>query len=193
MSRSDHQAESSVKTSRCLEPFPGTYALILFSSLDQLVSIGRLGQLHVRPGFYVYVGSAFGPGGVRARIAHHGKPSRHPHWHVDYLRQVTQLSEIWWTHDPIRREHQWAVLFGHMRGSSIPLAGFGSSDCTCVSHLYFFTQPPSLAAFHKHWQRHVQEVSPDATVALKAPRRLLWRHSSVPQSTSFRHALGKTR
>jgi hypothetical protein len=29
----------------------------------QTIRVGRLGVLHVRPGFYIYVGSALGPGG----------------------------------------------------------------------------------------------------------------------------------
>lgn len=75
----------------------GTYALILSSATDCLLQIGRLGQLHVQPGFYVYVGSAFGPGGVRARVWHHQRSSARPHWHVDYLRRTARLVEVWYT------------------------------------------------------------------------------------------------
>jgi Uri superfamily endonuclease len=52
---------------------PGTYALVLSSSSDRRIRIGKFGLLHIRPGFYIYVGSAFGPGGLGARIAHHRK------------------------------------------------------------------------------------------------------------------------
>ena len=189
MSRSDRQAESGVIAAPYPGAFPGTYALILFSSLDRLLSIGRLGQLHLRPGYYVYVGSAFGRGGVRARIAHHARPSRRLHWHIDYLKKVAQLSEIWWTHDPIRREHQWASVVSRLRGATIPLLGFGASDCVCNSHLYFFTKSPSFAAFHKHWQARTRKVSSDSDVTPKEPRRFLWLHSAVPQSTAFRRTL----
>ena len=51
---------------------PGSYALILQADRRQTVRIGRLGQLTVEPGCYVYVGSALGPGGVRAQGGHHG-------------------------------------------------------------------------------------------------------------------------
>lgn len=37
------------------------------------VRIGRTGKLETQPEFYVYVGSAHGPGEVRARVAHHQK------------------------------------------------------------------------------------------------------------------------
>jgi Uri superfamily endonuclease len=134
------------------QPLPGTYALIFSAVAEQRLRIGRLGQLHVRPGFYVYVGSAFGPGGVRARIAYQRRSPRHPHWHIDYVKCALRLEEIWWTHDARRREHQWASVMPHM-GGTIPLGDFGASDCTCASHLSFFSTPPSLAVFRKVLRR----------------------------------------
>src|SRR4029450_6767805 len=103
-----------------------------------VVQIGRLGPLAVQRGFYVSIGSAFGPDGVRARVAHHGRPAPRPHWHLDYLRAVTELSAVWWTPDPVRREHQWATRIARLRDATIPLRGFGASDCDCASHLFFF-------------------------------------------------------
>src|SRR5271165_5126180 len=73
---------------------PGTHVLVLSSRSTDLIQIGRLGALQLQSGFYVYVGSALGPGGVRARLAHHRKISRRPHWHIDYLRAHTRLEEI---------------------------------------------------------------------------------------------------
>lgn len=154
----------------------GTYALLLSSPGNRLVQVGQLGQLHVRRGFYVYIGSAFGAGGVRARVAHHCRPATRRYWHIDYLKEVTQLTEVWWTHDPVRQEHQWAVLFEHLRGSSIPLPGFGASDCGCASHLFFFTASPSFSIVRQKWERHVQSGL-DMPVTPNAPLRSLWRHS----------------
>jgi Uri superfamily endonuclease len=125
----------------------GTYALILFCSRNEQVQIGKLGLLRLRQGFYVYVGSALGPGGVRARVAHHQKVSQRPHWHIDYLRPHTRLDRIWYSHHGVHREHQWARLIHALRGASVPAAGFGSSDCHCKTHLFFFTRRPSFRAF----------------------------------------------
>jgi Uri superfamily endonuclease len=58
--------------------------------------MGSLGRLQLRPGYYVYVGSAFGPGGLRARIEHHARPAVRPHWHIDYLRRYTRLEAVWY-------------------------------------------------------------------------------------------------
>jgi Uri superfamily endonuclease len=122
---------------------PGTYALVLKSSSDKWITVGKLGRLRVRPGFYVYVGSAFGPGGLKARIAHHLKISERPHWHIDYLRPSTDPTEIWFTYDARHREHQWASLLASVSRGSIPITAFGASDCRCPSHLFFFNSQPS--------------------------------------------------
>jgi len=127
----------------------GTYALILFCPRDQLVQIGKLGPLELRRGFYVYVGSALGPGGVRARIAHHQEVSQRPHWHIDYLRPRVRLERVWHSHDRVRREHGWARIISALRGATVPIAGFGSSDCRCATHLFFFKRRPSFKEFQQ--------------------------------------------
>ncbi|MGA2988324.1 MAG: DUF123 domain-containing protein [Terriglobia bacterium] len=73
-----------------LEPKPGTYALILSCSTDFVIHIDRLGTMRLRHGYYLYLGSALGLGGLRTRIADRQKPSLRPHWHFDYLRAHTQ-------------------------------------------------------------------------------------------------------
>jgi Uri superfamily endonuclease len=132
-----------------VEPKPGTYALILSCTSSAHIQIGCLGTLCLQPGYYVYLGSALGPGGLRARIAHHQKPCLRPHWHIDYLRAHTQIQCIWFSYDGRRREHQWARAVRTMRGANIPLLGFGASDCECRSHLYFFKRCPSGISFQR--------------------------------------------
>jgi Uri superfamily endonuclease len=122
---------------------PGTYALLLSSASNGVIQLGRLGDLQLQPGFYVYVGSALGPGGVRARLSHHIRHAEHPHWHIDYLRFHTMLEEIWFCYEPKSREHDWARCFAGMRGASVPMVGFGSSDCGCETHLSFFKKLPA--------------------------------------------------
>ena len=136
---------------------PGTYALILASTLSRCLRIGRLGDLALRPGWYVYVGSAFGPGGVGARLAHHRNRAARPHWHIDHLRLHTQLERVWFTHDSIRREHQWAQVMRRLPGAEMPLSGFGSSDCACASHLIRFARRPSFRSF----QHEIRALFPE--------------------------------
>jgi Uri superfamily endonuclease len=47
-----------------VQPSPGTYALLLPSAKDVVIQVGRLGALRLQPGYYAYVGSALGSGGV---------------------------------------------------------------------------------------------------------------------------------
>jgi len=124
---------------------PDTYSLVLLSRSSGLIRIGKLGMLHVQPGFYVYLGSALGPGGVRGRLAHHLQLSSRPHWHIDYLRAHATIEEIWYCLGRRRREHVWAYKLGRLPGAEVPLAGFGATDCRCESHLYFFGKRSSAA------------------------------------------------
>ena len=135
---------------------PGTYVLVMSCARHQLLPVGALGMLSVCPGYYLYAGSAFGPGGLAGRLRHHMVFAPRPHWHVDYLRAVTRLEQIWFSYDPIRREHQWASLLRDKSGSSIPLIGFGASDCLCESHLFGFRQPPSSIGFRRRVHRTLQ-------------------------------------
>ena len=128
---------------------PGSYALLLACSSVHRRRIGRLGRLATRPGCYVYVGSALGSGGVAARVGRHLAAPVRRHWHVDYLRPATCLTECWLAYDSKRREHEWADVFADMPGASVPLRGFGCSDCACGSHLFFFASPPSIASFRR--------------------------------------------
>ena len=123
---------------------PGTYALILKSSSERWIEIGRLGKYLIEPGYYVYTGSAFGPGGLKARIAHHARISQRPHWHIDYLRLALPLNEVWFSYDSKRHEHQWADVLRRLTGATLPIAGFGASDCRCESHLLLFSIKPSV-------------------------------------------------
>lgn len=133
---------------------PGTYVLILRCSTSHMIQIGRLGGLRLEPGFYSYVGSALGSGGIRARVTRHWRGPGQAHWHVDYLRPHTEPLEVWYCHDAQRREHQWANTMASDNGASMPIVGFGSSDCKCKSHLSHMTSCPTLRVFQHRLLSH---------------------------------------
>ena len=126
---------------------PGTYALLLRSKTQRDIGVGALGTMTVRPGAYVYVGSAFGPGGLRARVQRHARCDGARHWHVDYLRAATMLDAVWYTHDPERRECTWADIVRSLPDATVPREGFGASDCNCPAHLVRIAKGPSLDRF----------------------------------------------
>ena len=126
---------------------PGAYALLLRIAVTDFVTIGRHHQLVLAPGWMIYAGSAFGPGGVRGRLMHHRRLAERPHWHIDYLRQYALLEAVWFSHDPIRRECLWAAVLAEDLGGSPPPFRFGASDCRCSAHLYGFRNRPTLVVF----------------------------------------------
>lgn len=134
---------------------PGTYALILRCDDPGLITIGRLGSLPIRTGYFVYVGSAFGPGGIRARVARHHAMDKPRHWHIDHLRPHARIIETWISFDPAHREHQWAELLSRQRGVNVLLEGFGASDCDCPAHLFHFVSPPRIATFRQQLVRRL--------------------------------------
>jgi Uri superfamily endonuclease len=122
---------------------PGTYILVLHCDRCEPIEVGRLGQLEVQPGYYLYIGSAFGPGGVAARIKHHRKPANRPHWHIDYLRRVCELVDVRCVYNE-KCEHDWARRLANTKAVTSPFAVFGSSDCDCYSHLFFSNGKPDV-------------------------------------------------
>jgi Uri superfamily endonuclease len=137
---------------------PGTYALVLTSHETSPVGIGRLGNLVLQP----YVGSAFGAGGLAARIRHHTQITARPHWHIDYLRAACDLIESWFTTEAASREHSWAGAAARLPGAGVPMPGFGSSDCQCAAHLFWFKNPPSVRAFRQLVRTLVSTTRPTA-------------------------------
>ena len=123
------------------------------------LKVGKRGAFDFPAGWYAYVGSAFGPGGLRGRLKRHLAPATKPHWHIDYLRVAAPVGEVWYLSSEKVYEHQWADTLHSIPGTAPPVPGFGASDCICVSHLIYLPEGPDLRDFHKlvgvtiqHWQ-----------------------------------------
>ena len=130
----------------------GTYALLMWVSTPSRIPIRLSGGFVADRGWYVYIGSAFGPGGLAARVQHHMTPSPRTHWHIDEFKSAAKLREIWFTYDTVKRESLWTGIFGAMRASSVPCLGFGASDCDGETHLFGFAAKPSKANFRRRLQ-----------------------------------------
>jgi Uri superfamily endonuclease len=122
----------------------GSYILVL--RLDHAIDdlqVGRLGRFHFPAGYYLYVGSAFGSGGLAARLGHHARSDHaRPHWHIDYLRAHARLFEAWTVSSSQRMECRWCAALAAEPGVSIPAPGFGSRDTGCASHLFYLPGRP---------------------------------------------------
>lgn len=129
-----------------IPPQAGTYILILHLASPVELRVGRLGISHFPVGWYSYVGSALGPGGLAARLTCHLRRRKRLHWHIDYLLAAAELTEIWWTVSPKRQECAWARVLSWLPGATALMPGFGASDCHCPAHLLYFDYRPSFPA-----------------------------------------------
>ena len=127
----------------------GTYVILLKLAKDRSIKVGALGNCYFKQGYYTYIGSAFGPGGLYARLNHHYAVTTKPRWHIDYLRRHTVITEIWYAGGDSRLECFWSNCIGLAAGSSQPVAGFGASDCRCITHLYYFDRKPRTEVIKK--------------------------------------------
>ncbi len=123
---------------------PGTYLLLLHLSEEQRIAVGRLGEVAFAAGYYLYVGSALGPGGVRGRLLRHLRPDKPPHWHIDYLRDKACPLALWFVEGKERLECLWRARL-QAGGWTLPVRGFGASDCFCPAHLLYAPCRPDPA------------------------------------------------
>jgi sugar fermentation stimulation protein A len=122
----------------------GAYLLLLQLRRDTYLDVGSLGRTLFRAGFYVYVGSAMV--NLTARTERHKRMRKRHHWHIDTLRDVAELRTVLAIRSTDRLECDIANSMSEIAPWSVH--GFGSSDCTCPSHLFGFGgDPVSLPSF----------------------------------------------
>ncbi|HJJ47217.1 MAG TPA: GIY-YIG nuclease family protein [Methanocorpusculum sp.] len=118
----------------------GIYCLVIRLATHKTLRIGALGKIDFAPGYYLYVGSALGSGGM-SRIDRHVRFSQKnymkPKWHIDYLDSVAPIVAVFSAETEERLECALARAIG---GTSI--SGFGCSDCSCQSHLFYREHNP---------------------------------------------------
>ncbi|AYW47905.1 DUF123 domain-containing protein [Tetragenococcus osmophilus] len=110
------------------------YAVKGFLQEEKNIQIGKLGEFTFARGYYVYVGSA--KRNIQARINRHIQVEKKKRWHLDYLRPYLHIEEV----QTFLGEEGECQLFARLQeknGGIIPAKGFGSSDCHCLSHLFY--------------------------------------------------------
>lgn len=120
----------------------GTYLLLLQSEQLCETRVGALGTVRLYAGRYVYIGSAFGPGGLPARLRRHLGPAPSSlHWHIDYLRRCLKVEHVLLSTDDDRHECAWVEELRSNPWASLPCAGAGASDCACPAHFLRIDTP----------------------------------------------------
>lgn len=117
-----------------------TYLLLWELQNGETIKIGKLGKSYFPPGFYFYAGKALR--GIEARIARHIYPRKKRRWHIDYFstRAVPVGMKLY--SEKKYGECELAQKI-QLQGGEIILNGFGSSDCRCPSHFYYFKNYPN--------------------------------------------------
>ena len=142
----------------------GTYVLAMQCCHPVELGAGSLGLVSLKRGWYLYVGSALGPGGLRARCGRHLRQDKSRRCHLDYLRNELYPREIWYHQGGGRLEHDWALALSALEGCAIGHARFGASDCECPTHLWYFGRRPAFERF--------RSLSPRRAVRLEVPKEL---------------------
>ncbi len=117
-------------------PENGTYALLLMLQRSATIKVGSFNKIFFKKGGYVYVGSA--RRGLRARVGRHLAKKKKIHWHIDWVttNRSAKVYKIW-VSSVVGAECRLAAAIAEEADEVV--RGFGSSDCKCQSHLFYFT------------------------------------------------------
>ncbi len=118
----------------------GAYLILLRLARTRRLTVGALGSLLFPAGWYMYAGSA--EVGLTARIERHRRTRKKLHWHIDYLRAAARFEEAFPVRSSRKDECDLAAALSDIEGS--PVDRFGSSDCSCLTHLYCFDADPRV-------------------------------------------------
>ncbi|MGB9727997.1 MAG: GIY-YIG nuclease family protein [Nitrososphaeria archaeon] len=121
----------------------GSYVLILENGKVCDIRVGGLGVLKFDRGFYAYIGSMFGSGGLEARIRRYFVRGR-KHWHIDYILDHMKIVEVF-----VLPEKDYESFLANVAVKRFNyVKGFGCSDKkNDVSHLIYFRGEGELRKF----------------------------------------------
>jgi sugar fermentation stimulation protein A len=117
----------------------GIYTLLLKVNSDEWIIVGRLGRFRFS-GFYAYTGSAIGKGStsLNNRVSRHLRHKKKARWHIDYVLGCpsTEVEHVITSRTEIKsKECEVSRNILASTGCIAPVPKFGSSDCSCRSHL----------------------------------------------------------
>ncbi len=121
-----------------LRDLKGSYCLVAYLGQGCLLAFGKNSAFFPR-GWYVYVGSAMN--GIQKRLQRHLRSRKKTRWHIDFLLHRAVLKGVIPMPSELREECSKAAALKAMGGAAIARK-FGSTDCRCETHLYFFPFNP---------------------------------------------------
>ena len=120
----------------------GAY-LLLMNMSDPVTLPPHFAHQTLAPGRYGYAGSAYGPGGIRARCRRHLERPSTLRWHIDWLtRSADQIQVV---AIPGGTECHLIERLAEAAEARFPIPGFGSTDCRlCRAHLVKLSEKDTL-------------------------------------------------
>ncbi len=112
----------------------GSYTILFELPKPIRIKVGSLGIVSFPSGFYAYTGSAFGSGGLRARILRHLRKEKRLKWHIDYILPFSRIRAVFFVVSDEKME--CSINREILKHAKVVRRSLGSSDCrTCPSHL----------------------------------------------------------
>ncbi|MEE8401881.1 MAG: GIY-YIG nuclease family protein, partial [Candidatus Hydrothermarchaeaceae archaeon] len=105
---------------------------------DKDITVGKLGEVSFKKGYYTYIGSALGS--LEGRINRHLRKEKRLKWHIDYLLIDGRIDKIFIFETTERLE---CITARKVKKNLTPVKNFGSSDCSCDSHLFYSKEIPA--------------------------------------------------
>jgi Uri superfamily endonuclease len=113
---------------------PGAYGIVVRLQEPVRLEIGKFGRVELSNGLYFYGGSAYGPGGLKARLGRHIRAKKSLHWHIDHVTSRGKFVALGMLENGNECDLVAAAIA--REGAAFPVPSFGSSDCqTCISHM----------------------------------------------------------
>ena len=134
----DHMMTLDPATDISIPPLKGVYVLFLSLETPSRAVIGSLGPVELPRGIYAYVGSARGPGGLKARIYRHLRKDKSLRWHIDYVTSSPQAKPEALVYAETLEDWEAAISMELASSNCFKpsVKGFGSTDKPSRTHLF---------------------------------------------------------
>ena len=120
------------------------YYILGFKILNNLTlnikTLNHGGKIILPSGYYLYIGSAFGPGGLFARVRRHLQRNKKIRWHIDFITTKADKLNFLFVYgiksskDAITECDIVRKLIDE-KVAKLSLRGFGATDSECSTHL----------------------------------------------------------
>lgn len=102
------------------------------------LDVGQLGRVFFRSGSYCYIGS--GMQNLDKRVERHFEATKKVHWHIDHLTARARTVGALMLPSDAKKECDINAMVSVTGGCEPFAPGFGSSDCSCLTHLHRLSQ-----------------------------------------------------